>query len=126
MKKFCLILLLFVLPLQLSWAAASAYCQHEEGKAARHLGHHSHQHKADPQSDAGSPADAEKHAADKSSKGQSHSDCNVCHGIGHAWLPPASGMALGDGASLGVAATSELYVSHIPDAPKRPDWSPLA
>ena len=46
MKKFFLILLLFVLPLQMSWAAASAYCLHEEGKAAQHPGHHSHQHKA--------------------------------------------------------------------------------
>lgn len=120
MKKFFLLLLLFVLPLQLSWAAASAYCQHEEGKAARHLGHHSHQHQVD--ADA---ADADQ-GADKNAKGQPHSDCHVCHGIGHAWLPPGNSMTLFDGASQAVATTPFLYASHIPDAPKRPDWLPLA
>ena len=121
MKKFFLLLLLFVLPLQMSWAAASAYCLHEEGKAAQHLGHHSHEHKAA----ADQPSDADQ-SSGKSAKGQPHSDCNVCHGIGHAWLPPASGMALFDPSSSGVDATTFFYASHIPDAPKRPDWFPLA
>lgn len=120
MKKFFLLLLLFVLPLQMSWAAASAYCLHEEGKAAQHLGHHSHQHKAsagdEPQADAGK---------DLNAKAKAHSDCNVCHGIGHAWLPPGASMPVFDSASLAIDTSSFLYVSHIPDGPKRPDWSPV-
>lgn len=120
MKKFVLLLLLFVLPLQMSWAAASAYCLHEEGKAAQHLGHHSHQHKAsaddEPQPDAGK---------DLKTKTKAHSDCNVCHGVGHAWLPPAASMPVFDTASLAIDTSSFLYVSHIPDGPKRPDWSPV-
>ena len=120
MKKFFLLLLLFVLPLQMSWAAASAYCLHEEGKAAQHLGHHSHQHKAsagdEPQADAGK---------DLKTKTKAHSDCNVCHGIGHAWLPPGTSMPVFDTASLATDTSSFLYVSHIPDGPKRPDWSPV-
>lgn len=120
MKKFFLLLLLFVLPLQMSWAAASAYCLHEEGKAAQHLGHHSHQHKAsagdEPQLDAGK---------DLKTKTKAHSDCNVCHGIGHAWLPPCASMPVFDTASLAIDTSSCLYVSHIPDGPKRPDWSPV-
>ena len=120
MKKFFLLLLLFVLPLQMSWAAASAYCLHEEGKAARHLGHHSHHHQASaddaPQADAGK---------DLKAKTKAHSDCNVCHGVGHAWLPPATSMPVFDSASLAVDTSSFLYISHIPDAPKRPDWTPV-
>ena len=119
MKKFFLILLLFVLPLQMSWAAASAYCLHEEGKAAQHLGHHSHQHKAD----ADKQPVADKKVADKQSKGQPHSDCNVCHGIGHAWLPAGSSLPIGDMASVNADTSPFFYASHIPDAPKRPDWS---
>jgi len=117
MKKFFLLLLLFVLPLQMSWAAASAYCLHEEGKAAQHLGHHSHQHKADADKQA---------SADKQAKGQPHSDCNVCHGIGHAWLPASASMPVFDTASNAIDTSSPLYISHIPDGPKRPDWSPVA
>ncbi|OYO32606.1 cation efflux protein, CzcI family [Janthinobacterium sp. PC23-8] len=119
MKKFFLLLLLLVLPLQMSWAAASAYCLHEEGKAARHLGHHSHQHQADADTDKSEPG------KDLKAKGQPHSDCHVCHGIGHAWLPPGASMPVFDSASMAVDSSSVLYVSHIPDGPKRPDWSPV-
>ena len=118
MRRFFLILLLFVLPLQMSWAAASAYCLHEEGKAAQHLGHHSHQHKAA----ADQPSDADQ-SSGKSAKGQPHSDCNVCHGIGHAWLPAGSSLPVGDTASVNADSSPFFYASHIPDAPKRPDWS---
>lgn len=123
MKKFFLLLLLFVLPLQMSWAAASAYCLHEEGKAAQHLGHHSHHHQASADADNGEPqADAGK---DLKAKTKAHSDCNVCHGVGHAWLPPGTSMPVFDSASLAVDTSSFLYISHIPDAPKRPDWTPV-
>lgn len=122
MRRFFLILLLFVLPLQMSWAAASAYCLHEEGKAAEHLGHHNHQHKAD----ADKKPVADKKVADKQAKGQAHSDCNVCHGIGHAWLPAGSSLPVGDMASVNAHSWSLFYASHIPDVPKRPDWSSAA
>lgn len=121
MKKLVLLLLLFVLPLQMSWAAASAYCLHEEGKAAQHLGHHSHQHKAS----AGDEPQPDAAGKDLKAKAKAHSDCNVCHGIGHAWLPPGASMPVFDMASLAIDTSSFLYVSHIPDGPKRPDWSPV-
>ncbi|CDG85369.1 hypothetical protein [Janthinobacterium agaricidamnosum] len=114
MKKFFLIMLLFVLPLQLSWAAASAYCMHEEGKAARHLGHHGHQHQA--KSDQ---------PAEKKSPGQPHSDCNFCHGIGQASLPAPASLMLQRQGSVAIAASPFFYASHIPDGPKPPDWTPV-
>lgn len=114
MKKFFLILLLFVLPLQMSWAAASAYCLHEEGKAAQHPGHHGHQHKAGAE------------PADKKSLGQPHSDCNFCHGIGQGSLPATNQLALPGPASHAIAPSSFFYASPIPDGPRRPDWTPVA
>ncbi|MBS0308891.1 MAG: hypothetical protein JSS58_07960, partial [Proteobacteria bacterium] len=61
MKRFILILLLAILPFQFAWAAVGGYCQHEEGKAAQHFGHHIHKH--DQASDA-----VAKDVQDKSGK----------------------------------------------------------
>jgi Zn ribbon nucleic-acid-binding protein len=45
MRYFFVLLILFVLPLQWSYAAVANYCQHEEvGAAQNHMGHHAHQH----------------------------------------------------------------------------------
>ena len=46
MKRLFLIILLAVLPLQISWAAVAVYCGHEQGKAGQHFGHHDDEHKA--------------------------------------------------------------------------------
>ena len=75
-------------------------------------------HAQAPQEPAG-----DKKVADQQKKGQPHSDCNVCHGIGHAWLPAGSSLPVGDMASVNADTTPFFYASHIPDAPKRPDWS---
>ncbi|MDC8760742.1 hypothetical protein [Janthinobacterium fluminis] len=115
MKRIFLILLLLALPLQMSWAAASAYCLHEEGKSAQHLGHHSHEHKAK----------AEKTPA-KKDNGQPHSDCNFCHGIGQATFPITAHLAVFSPGSSPVEASPIFYASHIPDGPKRPDWRSVA
>lgn len=45
MRRFFALLILFVLPLQWSYAAVADYCQHEEVVAAQnHVGHHEHKH----------------------------------------------------------------------------------
>ena len=44
MRRWLSILMLTLLPLQFSWAAVAAYCGHETGQHAEHLGHHEHQH----------------------------------------------------------------------------------
>ena len=53
MRKWLAIVLLVFLPLQFSWAAVASYCQHETGAAAKHFGHHAHQHKAADGKDTG-------------------------------------------------------------------------
>jgi hypothetical protein len=39
-------LFIVAMVLQLSWGVANAYCEHEKGKAAQHVGHHQHQHQS--------------------------------------------------------------------------------
>lgn len=119
MKKIVLILLLLALPLQMSWAAAGAYCRHEQGEQARHLGHHGHQHK-----DGAGQSHGNKDGKDS---GKAHGDCGYCHGIGAQALFPASAVpAPARPASSPVAAAPFYYSSHIPDGPRRPDRHPVA
>lgn len=56
MRKVLAILLISLLSLQASWAAAASYCRHEQGAAARHFGHHEHSHHLQQ----GQPPDQEK------------------------------------------------------------------
>lgn len=73
MKRFFAFLLMLVLPLQFSFAAASAYCGHEQGVAARHAGHHQHQHLKDAvelTGDQKSPSEIPS---------AQHADCGQCH-----------------------------------------------
>ena len=110
-KKLLLIFLLVLLPFQFSWAAAAAYCQHEETKAAQHFGHHSHQHNAQ---------------ADLPDKGETptkvHADCGYCHLACQAsflMAQPDIGMPNG---STDITLYSRIYTSHIPEGLHRPDW----
>ena len=87
MRRFLLIFMLCLLPLQWSWAAAARVCEHE--RAAAHFGHHEHQHGADAALESASlesaslesDADASAHAAL-----QPHPDCHTCHGMGAGFL----------------------------------------
>ncbi|WP_315128913.1 hypothetical protein [Comamonas antarctica] len=82
MRRFLLIFMLCLLPLQWSWAAAARVCEHE--RAAAHFGHHEHQHGAGAALESAaleSDADASGHAAL-----QPHPDCHTCHGMGAGFL----------------------------------------
>ncbi|WP_279614229.1 hypothetical protein [Comamonas antarctica] len=87
MRRFLLIFMLCLLPLQWSWAAAARVCEHE--RAAAHFGHHEHQHGAGAALESASlesaalesDADASAHAAL-----QPHPDCHTCHGMGAGFL----------------------------------------
>lgn len=92
MRRWLLILLLVLLPIQSVWAEAAAYCQHEgrhenprqiqsaDGGTSSHWGHHEHAHQ---HSDA-----AQALADDPSSPLASVDvDCNVCHAGGAVPFP---------------------------------------
>lgn len=109
-KKLLLILLLGILPLQLSWAAAAVYCQHEKEQSSRHYGHHEHQHES-----AGVKSAADKPAS-------IDNDCGTCHVSAQPSFLPAITLALPPLQRPYAHRIPAAYTSHIPDGPLRPDW----
>lgn len=111
LNRIFFILLMLILPLQTVWAAASAYCQHEQGTAAQHFGHHAHQHQA-ASNDSGSGPSSNFHA-----------DCSFCHlgaiGVVASSLDvtsPAFGCAA-------VSWSNNFLLSVFLEGPERPDWA---
>mgnify|MGYP000087147540 CR=1 FL=1 len=75
MRKALAIFLMLTLMLQSVWGAAEPYCQHEEGAAAHHIGHHLHDLAADQHDAADALApDADHHGSKDSSKSLSFAD----------------------------------------------------
>ncbi|WP_132258155.1 cation efflux protein, CzcI family [Paucimonas lemoignei] len=116
MKKLLMILLLTILPLQYSWAAAAVYCQHEQGHAS-HFGHHSHQHQG--HSD-------QSEADGKSKVKQFHSDCEYCHFFGQSPFIAAAPTVAVTAPGHHPALLLQSFTSHIEDGPRRPDRSLVA
>lgn len=117
MRKWLAIILLVFMPLQSSWAAVASYCQHETGAAARHFGHHDHQHKA---------ADGKEAAPDPANIGSGDPDCASCHAGCSSALP-------GDAALSPIARSSmdaTDYWARLTPPPferlERPQWRVLA
>ena len=71
MRRLIAIFLLLIVPLQLGYAAAAAYCQHKTGSAAGHFGHHAHEHRAQVGAD-------QDNGKGKLSL-QLDQDCGLCH-----------------------------------------------
>lgn len=111
MKKLFLIFLLMVLPLQYSWAAAAAYCQHEK-EPVTHFGHHSHQHEVETSSEA--PEDGRDLA-------QVHSDCGVCQFAGQASFLNALPNVLAPPTVFVSPPLFVAFTSYIAEGPQRPD-----
>ncbi|MGO4391449.1 cobalt-zinc-cadmium resistance protein [Variovorax sp. M-6] len=108
-------LLALLLPLQLTWASASAYCAHESNPGhATHIGHHGHLHQADPQKAA-------------AGQGLLDNDCGACHASCALPLPAPDGATLApDLTPRRAAAPPHHYLSAQPRAPDRPQWPRLA
>lgn len=118
MRKWLAVILLVFIPLQASWAAVASYCQHETGVAAKHFGHHDHQHKA---------ADGKGAATDPAQIGSSDPDCAYCHAGCSPALP-------GEVACSSPIARSSMdaadYRARLAPPPfehlERPQWRVLA
>ncbi|MGI4848200.1 MAG: cation efflux protein, CzcI family [Janthinobacterium lividum] len=114
MKKFLLIFLLIVLPVQYSWAAAVAYCTHEKEQST-HFGHHVHQHQGQKSDDNGS-----------NKLVKVHSDCSVCQFAAHAPLTSFTPDIAIPVLVTHWATNIVRFTSHIPDTPPVPDWRLVA
>ncbi len=147
MRKVLAILLISLLSLQASWAAAASYCRHEQGAPARHFGHHEHrhgQHLAKPA--AQDPASLKALLKASSVAGQAdvlHApdddgstaaslagvdldldlDCSVCQAHALAGMPPAlASPALDATVVVGEALIQQLSRSRPQPRPERPNW----
>lgn len=117
MRRFVIILMLFVLPLQASWGAFATYKSH--GKAASV--NHAAQYDAASESSAiaGSPADKTPVGFD--------GDCAVCHLAHHSnvILPPIGIVApqFNEVPSQSFTPTDTFIRSLPSPRPERPKWS---
>ena len=113
-KKLLLIFLLLALPFQYSWAAAAAYCQHEEAHAS-HFGHHSHHHVAQAET------------ADEQGKlAKFDNDCGYCHLSCQATpLTAVVNLNMPEATAPPVGKASP-FSSHFPESPRRPDRALVA
>lgn len=113
MRRFLAILVLLILPLQMSFAVAAEYCDLSPKDAGQHFGHHTH--KAE---------DSKKESTPKKSKAEK--DCAFCH-LGCAQLqisvvPSFSVPA----ASMPVVSESALPDGLVPAVFDRPPKHALA
>lgn len=117
MRRWLMILLLFAMPFQSSWAAAAGYCQHESSAEASHFGHHKHQH--------ASGAGASAQDADAPSDpllGSPDNDCLACHACTAQPLSNPGNLPAMGGSPERPQALTEPYRSHVAGVPTRPAW----
>lgn len=117
MRRFLMIFLLVLMPLQLSWAAMASYCQHESGVAAKHVGHHEHQHKA--QSD-------QPDEGKTKSLGTIDGDCGFCHASCATIVSALPNIPPLSIATVSFGWPPDSLVSAILSRPERPNWAALA
>ena len=117
MPRLFMIFLIVLMPLQLSWAAMASYCQHETGAAAKHFGHHDHQHKT---------ADGKDASSDSVKTIGGDPDCASCHaGCLSALLGAVAIASLAD-SSLDTADYGARLTSPPFERLERPQWRVLA
>lgn len=121
MRRWLTLLLLVTLPLQFTWAAAAAYCQHEQAPSARHMGHHEHEHPGaqDEHQQARKAADPD---ATKAAKVFGDADYGYCQ-LSAAKPLQVQGFAI---APLAGPPTLDASVPPLqtrdPDRRERPNW----
>jgi hypothetical protein len=120
MRRWLLLLFAVLLPMQLAWGAASAYCQHESAPPgasvpASHIGHHVHEHEGDREQ-----APAGKLAVD--------TDCATCHATGTPAIEPGTlwGALTLQPIGAGGLSPASAFSSALARAPDRPQWPRLA
>ena len=120
MRRWFAIFMLALLPLQFSWAAVAAYCGHETGQHAEHLGHHEHRH-ADQ-----AKADQDSAPADQKAPAGFDFDCGHCHGHCAGMLDFPAGLKAHAVGSAPPRLAEAPSAEHLPAQLERPQWACLA
>lgn len=117
MRSWLVVLLLVLMPLQFSWAAVGAFCQHERGSDASHAGHHAHEHRSQSDSDG---------ATSQTAASVADADCGTCH-AGCSIAAPDVQASVGTTASASWALGRSAQPRSAPfDVPERPQWHALS
>ncbi|WP_082367864.1 hypothetical protein [Piscinibacter sakaiensis] len=123
MRRWLAILLLVLLPTQMSWAAVADYCAHETGAAADHVGHHDH-------TDHGhAPATvdvSDQSGADEGAASTPDADCGHCHGQCTGMLASLATATHDRATSAPTPAGDAPCAAHAAAQPERPQWARLA
>jgi hypothetical protein len=116
MRRWVLLFLMLVVPIQVVWGVAAPYCAHESSTTSKkHFGHHEHRHQV-----AGDDA---QHAHDDSaaSKASNHVDCGSCHlGCSVTLSTPTIKVDLPAREAI-LNIDDAYFASHVPSGPERPD-----
>ena len=114
MKRFLLLFLLAVLPLQITWAAALAHCPPDGGDGA-------HASVTSNASDAASAYGHDTGGGDGGHAAGAVLDCSAIHL--EALEPPAArAQSLPRAGATARNVEPPVYKSHIPDGLDRPNW----
>jgi hypothetical protein len=120
MRRWFLVLLLVLLPLQSVWAEAAAYCQHESqlaGASTSHWGHHEHDHGDAPLA-SGDDASSAWAGVDV--------DCNVCHAGGAVPFPAWQNANAAHWAGALPARHPSALPTRALAPPDKPNWAATA
>ncbi|MRW92058.1 hypothetical protein GJ699_18855 [Duganella sp. FT80W] len=117
MLRRSVLLLITLLALQFSWSVLAAYCMHESGSAAQHLGHH-------PDSDNGHSV-AQQDSSPDAKKSSPHTHCASCaHGT--LSIDSLDGIAPPHFANAAPLASVAIPSSRYTAPPERPQWHKTA
>lgn len=110
MRRLFIIFMLLIFPLQVSWAAASAYCAHEPSPTVSHPGHHQH---VDNDND---------HAGHEHSQYGLDQDCGDCHFTSVGITTTTSGDIAPPPTAYAHATDPARFGALRPTRPERPKW----
>lgn len=126
MRRWLILFLLSLLPLQVSWAVAATvdYCAHDQDQTAPHFGHHeeanAHAHEHDAPA-----AEAEKSHGDAENAGPLHLDHEHNHLSGFLGLLSAVDISARKLPPLFPRGNALIYLSLPPGNLERPNWCHL-
>ena len=114
MRRWLILFLLSLLPLQITWAAAATvdYCAHDREQTAQHFGHHEDAH----------PAGAEKPDRIKQQTGQLKLDHDHNHLSGFLGLLSEISVSTQKSPQIFLRSDELAYLSIPPDNRERPNW----
>ncbi len=113
--RFVIVLLMLcLLPLQISWAVAADYCGHGKNESGQHFGHHNDEYKL-----VTGNADNDKQPTEESGYSHSYSHLSGLLGLLSAFAasPPTPSL------QPSLRLDERPYPSISPPQPERPKWS---